>query len=161
MSITWPVCVLFKCVITWMVPRLFQEWCHWEYATIGSTERWVLWSPRTLSSIRVSGKAHWLLWLMPCSLTCRYVDEGRNPELFTRHQLERTLSDHIGIQKKVQAYKVTSLVSVSWWYIIIIVLSLFFVQDFREQLIHQLEPVFPEEIQAYVALSEFSKREQR
>ncbi|XP_064393720.1 mediator of RNA polymerase II transcription subunit 10-like [Halichondria panicea] len=67
-----------------------------------------------------------------------YVDEGRNPELFTRHQLERTLSDHIGIQKKVQAYK-----------------------DFREQLIRQLEPVFPEEIQAYVAVSEFSKKEQR
>ncbi len=51
-----------------------------------------------------------ILLMFCCSLTCRYVDEGRNPELFTRHQLERTLSDHIGIQKKVQAYKVNSLV---------------------------------------------------
>ncbi len=45
--------------------------------------------------------------------------------------------------------------------LMIIMLSLCFVQDFREQLIRQLEPVFPEEIQAYVAVSEFSKKEQR
>ena len=35
-----------------------------------------------------------------------YIDSGRNPELFTRHQLEQTLSDYEAVQRKVQAYKV-------------------------------------------------------
>ena len=34
-----------------------------------------------------------------------YIDSGRNPELFTRHQLEQTLSDYEAVQSKVQAYK--------------------------------------------------------
>ena len=35
-----------------------------------------------------------------------YIDSGRNPELFTRHQLEQTLSDYEAVQRKVQAYRV-------------------------------------------------------
>ena len=35
-----------------------------------------------------------------------YVDDSRNPELFTKHQLEKTLADHQAVQKKVEAYKV-------------------------------------------------------
>ena len=103
--------VLLSCIFLNCAYVFFQEWCHWEYATIRSTERWILWSPRTLGSLRVSSNARcYYTFNVLLFLTCRYVDEGRNPELFTRHQLERTLSDHIGIQKKVQAYKVNSLV---------------------------------------------------
>ena len=38
---------------------------------------------------------------------CRYIDEGHNPELFTRHQLKQTLADHEAVQRKVKAYKVS------------------------------------------------------
>lgn len=86
------------------------------------------------------------------------MDEGRNPELFTRHQLERTFSDHVGIQKKVQAYKVFfNIVKGCIMYLY----TYGFLQEFRAQLIRQLEPVFPEEIQAYVAHSDSVKREKR
>ena len=37
-----------------------------------------------------------------------YVDDGRNPQLFTQHQLEKTLADHQAVQKKVEAYKVNN-----------------------------------------------------
>lgn len=43
-----------------------------------------------------------------CYYLCSYVDEGRNPQLFTKDQLERTLEDHKTVQKKVEAYKVRS-----------------------------------------------------
>ena len=36
-----------------------------------------------------------------------YIDQGHNPELFTRHQLEQTVADHQAVQRKVQAYKVS------------------------------------------------------
>jgi mediator of RNA polymerase II transcription subunit 10 len=35
-----------------------------------------------------------------------YVDEGRNPDLFTQHQLEKTLADYQAVQKKAETYKV-------------------------------------------------------
>lgn len=47
-----------------------------------------------------------------CILICldltfsRYIDEGYNPELFTRDQLEQSLADYNAVQQKVQAYKV-------------------------------------------------------
>ena len=37
----------------------------------------------------------------------RYIDQGHNPELFTRHQLEQTVEYHQEVQRKVQAYKVS------------------------------------------------------
>ncbi|CAI8032873.1 Mediator of RNA polymerase II transcription subunit 10 [Geodia barretti] len=58
-----------------------------------------------------------------------YIDTGRNPELFTRHQLEQTLSDYEAVQRKVQAYK----------------------QEFRAELIQQLQKPFEAEIAAYLA----------
>ena len=36
------------------------------------------------------------------------MDDGRNPQLFTQHQLEKTLADHQAVQKKVEAYKVNN-----------------------------------------------------
>lgn len=57
-----------------------------------------------------------------------YVDDGRNPQLFTQHQLEKTLADHQAVQKKVEAYKL-----------------------FREELIRQLQPAFPNEIKTYLS----------
>lgn len=42
-----------------------------------------------------------------------YIDSGRNPELFTRHQLEQTLSDYEAVQRKVQAYKVWQITSIA------------------------------------------------
>lgn len=57
-----------------------------------------------------------------------YIDSGRNPELFTRHQLEQTLSDYEAVQRKVQAYK-----------------------EFRTELIQQLQKPFEAEIAAYLA----------
>ena len=46
---------------------------------------------------------HWVTLLLS---SCSYIDQGHNPELFTRHQLEQTLEDHEAVQRKVQAYKV-------------------------------------------------------
>jgi len=35
-----------------------------------------------------------------------YIDEGKNPELYSKHQLEQTLAKHQAVGKKVEAYKV-------------------------------------------------------
>lgn len=35
-----------------------------------------------------------------------YVDDGRNPDLFTQHQLEKTLGDYQAVQRKTETYKV-------------------------------------------------------
>ena len=42
-----------------------------------------------------------------------YVDEGKNPQLFTKDQLEKTLDDHKAVQKKVEAYKVRKIVQLT------------------------------------------------
>lgn len=81
-----------------------------------------------------------------------YIDQGHNPELFTRHQLEQTVADHQAVQRKVQAYKVASLVAIVM--VIVTLDSMVVLQEFRTQLIQQLEAIFPVEIEAYVASSQ-------
>lgn len=78
----------------------------------------------------------------------RYIDEGHNPELFTSHQLEQSLADYRAVQKKVQAYKVSLF---RYWVQLFHSNCCF--QNFRSQLIRQLEPVFPAEIKVYKARS--------
>ncbi|XP_011408963.1 PREDICTED: mediator of RNA polymerase II transcription subunit 10-like [Amphimedon queenslandica] len=57
-----------------------------------------------------------------------YVDDGRNPDLFTQHQLEKTLGDYQAVQRKTETYKM-----------------------FRDELVRQLESSFPVEVNAYLA----------
>lgn len=80
----------------------------------------------------------------------RYIDSGQNPELFTRNQLKQTLEDHQAVQKKVQAYKVCKFLKRNDC----VLDKSIFLQDFRSQLIKQLEPIFPDEIQAYLSSSQ-------
>lgn len=40
-----------------------------------------------------------------------YIDEGKNPELYSKHQLEQTLAKYQAVDKKVEAYKVTILIT--------------------------------------------------
>ena len=76
-----------------------------------------------------------------------YIDSGRNPELFTRHQLEQTLSDYEAVQRKVQAYKVCLANNLYWKMFI----WLFGPQVFRAELIQHLQKPFEMEIAAYLA----------
>lgn len=43
------------------------------------------------------------------SIYLSYVDDGRNPDLFTQHQLEKTLGDYQAVQRKTETYKVCTL----------------------------------------------------
>ena len=36
---------------------------------------------------------------------CSYIDDGKNPELYSKHQLEQTLAKYQAVGKKVEAYK--------------------------------------------------------
>ena len=94
-----------------------------------------------------------------------YIDSGRNPELFTRHQLEQTLSDYEAVQRKVQAYKVAMSVTLSsvidsLLYVSVsvyvcsnasAVCDVCLLQEFRAELIQQLQKPFEAEIAAYLA----------
>ena len=62
------------------------------------------------------------------------------------------MADHQAVQRKVQAYKVASLVAIVM--VIVTLDSMVVLQEFRTQLIQQLETIFPVEIEAYVASSQ-------
>ncbi|XP_065917461.1 mediator of RNA polymerase II transcription subunit 10-like [Dysidea avara] len=55
-----------------------------------------------------------------------YIDEGKNPELYSKHQLEQTLAKHQAVGKKVEAYKAL-----------------------RDQLLQQLRTAFPSWVDTY------------
>lgn len=42
-----------------------------------------------------------------------YIDEGKNPELYSKHQLEQTLAKYQAVGKKVEAYKVNCSITFS------------------------------------------------
>ena len=85
----------------------------------------------------------------PCDSS--YIDSGRNPELFTRHQLEQTLSDYEAVQRKVQAYKVCRNCAQDPNPKLFSFTTIACLQEFRAELIQQLQKPFEVEIAAYLA----------
>lgn len=67
-----------------------------------------------------------LLLLVITMLLCRYIDQGRNPQLYTKDCLEKALEKNQQVNGKIDAYK-----------------------DFSSLLVTELSKHFPKEIEEY------------
>ncbi|PIK58079.1 putative mediator of RNA polymerase II transcription subunit 10 [Apostichopus japonicus] len=66
---------------------------------------------------------------VPLELISQYVDQGRNPQLYTKDCMERAVIKNEHVKGKIEAFK-----------------------KFKSALINELSNVFPEETQKYKAL---------